>query len=51
MHACMHTHAYINDLIAQVWMEADVVSLKARLGELGATEGQMEEVLAKLTAI
>jgi len=35
----------------KVWMEADVVSLKARLGELGATEGQMEEVLAKLTAI
>lgn len=33
------------------WADEDIVSLKARLGELGATEEQMEAVQAKLNEL
>ena len=32
-------------------MDEEVVSLKARLGELGATEEQMESVMAAVKAL
>ena len=35
----------------RVWMDESVVSLKARLGELGSSEEQTESVLAALKAL
>ena len=35
----------------KVWMEEDVVSLKARMGELGAQEDQMDSVFAACKAL